>query len=125
VSGGDTLTVLNSRDVKLRPWRNADTQKWRVETRDGKFGFRNISSGSLLGVNGGGWVGAGTYELQDWEKFSLIPVVDGYRFTVDRWMGLTSLPLIRSGQQDYLEVPGFLGLVFGSPVTIAISSIDD
>ncbi|OJJ98455.1 hypothetical protein ASPACDRAFT_61967 [Aspergillus aculeatus ATCC 16872] len=60
ITDEETLTVVNDHgDVKLRPRNDEDAQKWRVERdEEGCFSFRNLHNGGLLGVNGGGWVGA-------------------------------------------------------------------
>jgi hypothetical protein len=93
----------HSGDVKLRPWNDEDSQKWKVETTDDAgFGFRNLHNSGLLGVNAGGWIGARAYDLAGWEKFFLVPVQHGHRFIVSQWWSQQRLPLVQYG--DYLEV---------------------
>jgi hypothetical protein len=123
VTDEKVLTVLNQGEVKLRPWENTGSQKqrWKVEAASGgSYGFRNMFSEGLLGVNTGGFVWAGESTLGGWETFSLVPVEDGHRFIVDNWLTIANRPLLRPDQGDYLEVQRpFFGLR-GSPVTIKI-----
>jgi hypothetical protein len=96
---------LNQRgDVKLRPQNDEDSQKWKVETTDNAgFGFRNQYNQGLLGVNAGGWVGAGRYELAAWERFFLIRIEHGrHRFIVSQCALGSRLPLVQC--HDYLQV---------------------
>lgn len=127
VTDAEILTVLDLQgDVKLRPpLENTDSQKqqWRVEASScGKFGFRNMFNQGLLGVNGAGFVGASTFGLGGWERFSLPHFEDGRRFIVDQWWRLQNLPLVRQDRSDFLQVQRlpYLGSFLGSPVTIKI-----
>lgn len=37
--------------VRIRPWEGNTSQKWKIESAHSRFGFRNQSSGKLLGVH--------------------------------------------------------------------------
>ncbi|KAJ0419600.1 hypothetical protein BJY00DRAFT_150970 [Aspergillus carlsbadensis] len=86
VSQGCIITAVG-REVGIRPWENDRTQKWKIEMKDGRYGFRNLQSGNLLGFHVFGNVVAGVSKLNDWELFILDRVDGGYRFmTPHYWM---------------------------------------
>lgn len=90
-------------------------------------------NGGLLGVNPVGNVEASESRLREWERFSLVPVIDGHRFIVDKWWEVANQPLLRPDLSDYLVVQRapffgslpFFGSFFGNPVTIKVVDLLD
>ncbi|KAJ5890385.1 uncharacterized protein N7473_006613 [Penicillium subrubescens] len=70
---GGALSVIPgkylSEEVHIRPWEHARNQLWRAEANNDGFGFRNTSTGKLLGVNKNGDIACVASELNDWERF--------------------------------------------------------
>lgn len=86
VSQGCIITA-KEREVEILPWENEKTQKWKIETKNGLYGFRNLQNGNLLGFHFFGNVVAGVSELNNWELFVLDRVDGGYRFmTPSYWI---------------------------------------
>jgi hypothetical protein len=64
---------------------------------------------------------------------TLVPVIDGHRFIVDKWWEVANQPLLRPDLSDYLVVQRapffgslpFFGSFFGNPVTIKIVELLD
>lgn len=79
VSQGCIITAVE-REVRILPWENVKTQKWKIEMADGCYGFRNLQNGNLLGFHVFGNVVAGVSKLNYWEMFALDRVDGGYRF---------------------------------------------
>lgn len=84
-------------------------------------------NGGLLGVNPVGNVEASEFRLREWESFSLVPVIDGHRFIVDKWWEVANQPLLRPELSDYLVVQrvSFFGSFFGTPVTVKVVDLLD
>jgi len=113
LSGGGDLTVMGG-DVKIRTWEDTSAQKWTIEALDGYYGFRNMSSGKVLGVNFFGYVAGGTSELKEWEMFSFDTVDGGHRFKV-RFKDRECF-LVRPSLEDHLKVSYEVG--YSTPITI-------
>lgn len=64
VCQGSIVTALG-KEVRIRPWEDSNLQKWKVEEQEGRFGFRNLHSGMLLGVQFFGNVFAGKSHLNE------------------------------------------------------------
>ncbi|GFF25976.1 hypothetical protein IFM58399_01239 [Aspergillus lentulus] len=98
VPGGGALSVVpgkyKNEEVHIRSWENAKNQLWVAEANDGGFGFRNASSGRLLGVNKNGDIAVDADKLDSWERFKFLSVESGYLFWV-----------IYNGTQQYLYRP--------------------
>ncbi|GFF34495.1 hypothetical protein IFM51744_02465 [Aspergillus udagawae] len=67
---------------------------WVAEANDGGFGFRNASSGKLLGANKNGDIAVDADKLDSWERFQFLSAGSGYLF----W-------IIYKGTQQYLYRP--------------------
>ncbi|KAF4159500.1 hypothetical protein CNMCM8927_006580 [Aspergillus lentulus] len=102
VPGGGALSVVpgkyKNEEVHIRSWENAKNQLWVAEANDGGFGFRNASSGRLLGVNKNGDIAVDADKLDSWERFKFLSVESGYLFWV-----------IYNGTQQYLYRPAQWG----------------
>lgn len=117
ISQGCIITAVG-REVRICPWENNNLQKWKVEASKGRFGFRNIDSGMLLGVHFFGNVVAGVLRLNEWELFTLRPVEGGYRFTISNyWLWSTGV-LVRPPLTDRLQYSSEQGNY--SPIDIEI-----
>jgi hypothetical protein len=81
VPGGGVITAFGD-DLKIRPWENAPSQRWKIKASNGAYSFRNMSSGKLFGVNIWECFSGYAQEINDWEKFSLESVEGGFRFKV-------------------------------------------
>jgi hypothetical protein len=118
VSQGCIVTAVG-REVRIRPWENSNVQKWKVEAHEGRFGFRNLHSGMLLGVHFFGNVVAGVRQLNEWELFHLHPVEGGYRFTISNYWLWSSGVLVRPSLTDRLQYSSEQG--YYSPIDIEIT----
>jgi hypothetical protein len=98
VPGGGALSVVpgkyKNEEAHIRSWEHAKNQLWVAEANDGGFGFRNASSGKLLGVNKNGDIAVDADTLGSWERFKFQSVGSGYLFWV-----------IYNGTQQYLYRP--------------------
>lgn len=94
VSQGCIITA-EGREVGVLPWENRDVQKWKIEMKDGRYAFRNIHSGMLLGLHFFGNVVAGVPKINEWELFTLDPVDGGYKFTVHNYWLWSTGALLR------------------------------
>ncbi|KAJ5389007.1 uncharacterized protein N7496_000075 [Penicillium cataractarum] len=98
VPGGGALSVVPGRylpeEVHIRPWEQARNQLWRAEANNDGFGFRNASTGKLLGVNKNGDIACVASDLDDWERFKFESGDSGTIFYV-----------IFKGYQQYLHQP--------------------
>lgn len=102
VSEGCIITVVD-KEVRIRPWENDRSQKWKIEMKDGRYGFRNLHNGNLLGFHFFGNIVAGVSKLNNWELFILDRVDGGYRFmTPYYWMWSDGF-IVRPFLSDYLQ----------------------
>lgn len=71
--GGDALSVVPgkylSEEVHIGSWEHARNQLWQAAANNDGFGFRNASTGKLLGVNKNGDIACHASNLDDWERF--------------------------------------------------------
>ncbi|KAJ5376085.1 hypothetical protein N7509_012971 [Penicillium cosmopolitanum] len=99
VSGSGALSVVpgkyNDHEVHMRIWEKARNQLWRAEANNDGFGFRNASTGKLLGVNKNGDISCDASDLNSWERFKFEGAGSGSLFS-----------LIYNGSQQYLYQPG-------------------
>ncbi|KAF3384839.1 hypothetical protein F1880_001753 [Penicillium rolfsii] len=98
VPGGGALSIVPGKylpqEVHIRPWEHALNQLWHAEANNDGFGFRNASTGKLLGVNKNGDIACVATELNDWERFMFEDGDSGTIFYV-----------IYKGDQQYLYRP--------------------
>lgn len=97
------------RELRIRPWENSLSQKWRIETQDGRFAFRNLHSGTLLGLHVSGNLTASVRKINEWELFTLDPMEGGYRFTVPNFWLWSKHYLVRPSLADYLKASEDIG----------------
>ncbi|KAJ5635838.1 uncharacterized protein N7484_009151 [Penicillium longicatenatum] len=96
ISEGCIITA-DGREVRVL------AQKWKVEMKDGRYAFRNLHSGMLLGLHFFGNVTAGVSEINEWELFVLDPVDGGYRFMVSNYWLWSNGFLLRPSLTNYLQ----------------------
>lgn len=101
--GEGVITALG-REVKVRLWENSPTQKWKIETSDNRCAFRNLSTGRLLSIHVFGNITAGVYNLNEWELFTLEPVVGGYRFKAPNYWLWGQGFIVRPSLSDSLQI---------------------
>lgn len=79
---GGVITVIGKK-VRIEPWGNALSQKWKIESKHSRFGFRNQATGKLLGVHCfTGNVVASNEKLNHWKLFDLNAFAGGFVFRI-------------------------------------------
>ncbi|KAI7972758.1 hypothetical protein EIK77_005450 [Talaromyces pinophilus] len=103
---GGIITVIGKK-VRIQPWENALSQKWRIESDHSRFGFRNQSSGRLLGVHYfTGNVVASTKKLNHWKLFDLIALEVGFVFRIPARFIWTEVFLVQPYSARRLQASG-------------------
>lgn len=110
---GGIITVIGKK-VRIQPWENALSQKWRIESDHSRFGFRNQSSGKLLGVHYfNGNVVASNKKLNHWRLFDINALPGGFVFRIPARFIWTEVFIVRpylacrlqaSGRQDWTGI---------------------
>ncbi|OAA33874.1 Actin cross-linking [Beauveria brongniartii RCEF 3172] len=106
VHGGGVVSQIAGRtsenEVHIRPKNGSAGQQWTAELNHHNFGFRSQKNDNFLGSNGNGDIQATAAQLKAWETFSVDPVENGYRLSVNK--DGTWKTVARPAEADYLHL---------------------